>query len=138
MWPRLTLRTARCTGGRIPFPHQLGEAASPSHLLPSLADFLTSGDVPTHPLASVRASLAPEKFRASLSWNLTKQSQYLTWTPTSAQAELWKQRLEHSGALALGPLAMLAVSLDKSSQLSLNSFPKHFCTRPCLTKPSLY
>lgn len=33
---------------------------------------------------------------------------------------------------------MLAVSLDKSSQLSLNSFPKHFCTRPCLTKPSLY
>ena len=37
-----------------------------------------------------------------------------------------------------GHLALLAFGLDERSRLPLNPFPKHFSTRPYLTKPSLY
>lgn len=59
-------------------------------------------------------------------------------SPALPGVELWKHRLQNSGALGPGGhLALLAFPLDGQSRLPLNPFPKHFSTRPCLTKPLL-
>lgn len=121
-------------------PIRKTEAGSASHPPPTPARLVSSHPrevLISSPCLAHASPTEEKKTSASLHQDPAKQSQYLSWIPTSALVELWTETLEFRSPGPWGHLVLLAFLLDGKNRLPLNPFPKYFSTRPCLTKPSL-